>query len=124
MRALSDAGIAKMATPNPGRISRLISFMGKHPEPFGALGGAGLGAGTAALGGGDVDDVLLGTSIGAMAGGVGGVGLRSLRNSKAVQAIRDRLAGVELKADMNAAGIPEPTAAELLAEKMRLKAEM
>lgn len=123
LQALNDAGIIKKAAGNPGRMGRFMNLVGKHPEPFGALGGAGVGAGSTALGGGDVDDVLLGAGVGALAGGVGGMGLRALRNSKVIQAMRDRLAKVELESELNAIGIPKPSEAALSAEKTRLLTE-
>lgn len=122
LQALNDAGITKTASPNPGRMARLIESVNRHPEAFGALGGAGLGAGTTALGGGDIDDVLLGTGIGAFAGGAGGVGMRSARNSKALQAIRDRLSRTEAEMEMTAAGVPQISEAELVAAKDRMRA--
>ena len=125
LQALTDAGITKTAGPlNQGRLVRALQFMGKHPEPFGSLGGAGVGAGTTALAGGDVDDILLGTGVGALAGGVSGMGLRALRNSRVIQEMQrkmqERLSAVELQSDLSAMGVPQPTAEEIAAEKIRL----
>lgn len=125
--ALEELGITKTAIPGPrraGRLMRALQFAERHPEPLGALSGSGIGAGTTALAGGDVDDVMLGAGVGALAGGVGGMGMRALRNSKVIQEmqkkVNNRLSAVEMQTELNAMGIPEPTAAELAAEKLRL----
>ncbi len=122
IQALHD--FSKTAAPSPGRLARMFEFMGKHPEPFGAVGGAGVGAGTTALGGGDVDDILLGAGIGATAGGVSGMGLRTLRQGTAINAIRKRLASVEAQREMDRVGFPEASKAGTDADWSRMKAEV
>jgi len=124
LQALSDMGVAKTAAPNPSRVARLLEFVGKHPEPFGAAGGAGIGAGSTALGGGDLDDILLGAGVGALAGGVSGTGMRSLRNTKALQSMRNRLAQAEAEIEMTAMGIPKVDEAALAASKAAIRKEI
>ncbi len=124
LQALADAGITKTAAPNPGRMRRLMLLMEKHPESFGALGGSGIGAGSTALAGGGIDDILLGAGVGALAGGVSGMGARALRNTKATTALRSRLEQLELKKDLTTIGQPEPTAAEILADRVQMEVKL
>lgn len=123
-RALSDAGVTKTATPRPGRLARLLTYMGEHPEGFGALGGSGLGAGTTAWAGGDLGDILLGAGAGAMAGGVSGMGARAIRNAKVNRTLLDRINQLELKKELTMAGHPPPSAEEILADRAQLEAKI
>lgn len=123
LQALSDAGVVKTAVPGPGRTARALEYIGSHPESFGALTGAGVGAGSTALGGGDLDDILLGAGVGSLAGGVGGGGIRMLRNTKAVQSMRDRLARLETEVEMNAMGVPQVDETAMAADKARMRAK-
>ena len=122
IRALHD--FSKTAVPSPGRLARMFEFMGKHPEPFGAVGGAGVGAGTTALGGGDIDDILLGAGIGATAGGVGGMGLRTLRQGAGLRAIQDYMAKADLGLRKELTGHPEASEAGTKADWKRLKGDV